>query len=112
MALLAGCATTPTPTPIASAELLAAPDRLAGNNAKDIPRKTAQSLNFMQLQPGQTVFEIEAGGGYGTELFSRADGPGGKVIMQNPAGFMAEVKATLDKRFTGGRLANVAQNAS
>jgi predicted methyltransferase len=110
LALLAACATPAKP--IAPAALLAAPDRLAGDAANDTRRKAAETLAFLQLKPGMSVFEIEAGGGYWTELLSAAVGPQGKVVMQNPAGFIPFVKDALAKRFTPGRLANVRQSLS
>jgi predicted methyltransferase len=111
-ALLAGCAGPAKPAVIAPQAVLATPGRLAGDADNDTRRKAAETLAFMQLQPGMSVFELEAGGGYWTELLASAVGPNGQVVMQNPAGFIPLVKETLDKRFTPGRLANVRRSQS
>jgi predicted methyltransferase len=110
VALLGACATPAKP--IAPQTILAAPERLAGDAANDARRKAVETLTFMQLSPGQAVFEIEAGGGYWTELIATAVGPNGTVVMQNPAGFIPFVKDSLAKRFTPGRLPNVRQSLS
>jgi predicted methyltransferase len=59
------------------------------------------------VSPGQTVLEMEAGGGYYTELLSKAVGSGGHVIMQAPKEFEAFYKKGLEARLKDNRLANV-----
>lgn len=95
-----------------AAAAIANPGRLAGDGADDARRKPAEVLEFMQVAPGMTVFEIEAGGGWYTELLSWAVGPDGSVVMQNPEGFLAFVGEQLAQRFADGRLANVRQSIS
>jgi predicted methyltransferase len=109
----ASCAHLAPKAPVVdAAAVLAAPNRFEGDSANDTRRKAVETLNVLQLRAGDAVFEIEAGGGYWTELFATAVGPAGKVTMQNPAGFIPFVKDTLAKRFTPGRLSNVRQSIS
>lgn len=83
------------------------PERLPDDAARDAARKPAEVMAFSKLMPGQTVLELEAGGGYYTELFSRVVGPTGKVIMQSPKEFESFYKKTLDVRLKDNRLPNV-----
>jgi predicted methyltransferase len=88
------------------AALLTAADRPADDAKDDAARKPAEVLAFSKIMSGQTVLEIEAGTGYYTELLSKAVGPTGKVIMQNP-NFGEQFNAEIAKRNEGGRLTNV-----
>jgi len=80
--------------------------------ADDERRRPAAALAYMELRPGLAVFEIEAGGGWYTELFSRAVGEKGSVVMQNPQGFVAFLGDKVAKRLEGDRLANVRPSVS
>jgi predicted methyltransferase len=53
------------------------------------------------------VFEVEAGGGYFTELYSYAVGSEGAVVMQNFQGFADYAKDEIAARLADNRLANV-----
>ncbi|MBY0421975.1 MAG: class I SAM-dependent methyltransferase, partial [Parvularculaceae bacterium] len=86
--------------------------RPAEDRADDARRKAAESLVFMRLAPGLKVFEMEAGGGWYTELMSHAVGPTGKVFMQNPPGFLEFVGDKVEARLKDGRLANVTETIS
>jgi predicted methyltransferase len=66
-----------------------AEDRSADDKALDAGRKPDQMLAFFGIQPGMTVAELGAGGGYTSELLSRVVGPTGKVYGQNSP-FMLE----------------------
>lgn len=126
LAMLAGCGgeSKPVETPVAEAPVEPPPppapdyasflttDRLPDDAARDAARKPAEVMAFSKLMPGQTVFEIEAGGGYYTELFARVVGPTGKVIMQSPKEFEPFYKKTLDERLKDNRLPNVTVSAS
>lgn len=111
---LAACTSLATKRvePVNAVSILTAPSRFEGDAANDERRKAAEVLAFMAVRPGEVIFDIEAGGGYWTEILSLATGPSGKVILQNPEGFIPFIKETLDKRFAGGRLANVTQSIS
>jgi predicted methyltransferase len=86
--------------------------RLEADRAEDERRKPAEALSFFRIATGMSVFEIEAGAGWYTELLSHLVGPGGSVVMQNPEGFRAFVGEQIDARLEGGRLANVRQSLS
>jgi predicted methyltransferase len=95
-----------------AAAALANPQRREGDSADDERRKAGEALDFIGAAPGVTVFEVEAGGGWFTELLSYAVGPDGTVIMQNPAGFRKFAGEEIDARLAGGRLANVRESYS
>lgn len=61
-----------------------AADRPAADKSLDAGRKPEQMLAFFGIQPGMKVADLSAGGGYTTELLSRAVGPTGTVYSQNP----------------------------
>jgi len=58
-------------------------ERPAEDRALDAGRKPEQMLAFFGIKPGMRVADLFAGGGYTTELLSRAVGPSGKVYSQN-----------------------------
>lgn len=85
------------------------------DKADDEIRKTAKVLEFTGIKPGMTVLELEAGGGYYTEILSLMTGPKGKVIYQNPASFDSFLKPEdISARFgaDGTRLPNVERRKS
>jgi predicted methyltransferase len=95
-----------------AASVVADPARPDADRADDERRKPAAALEFMQVTPSMSVFEIEAGGGWYTELLSHAVGATGSVVMQNPEGFLAYVGEQIDARLADNRLANVRQSLS
>jgi predicted methyltransferase len=95
-----------------AAAAVANPARLEEDRKDDERRKPAAALEFFQIAPAMTVFEVEAGAGWYTELLSHAVGPDGAVIMQNPEGFLSFVGEQINTRLAGGRLANVRQSIS
>lgn len=121
LAFAAACGgeSAPAPTPVAETPAEPAPppgpdysalltaERLPDDAAKDVNRKPAEVLAFSKIMPGQTVFEMEAGAGYYTELLSRAVGPNGKVVMQAPKEFEGFYKDPLAARLKDSRLPNV-----
>jgi predicted methyltransferase len=90
-----------SPVPEAIAAAVASPDRPADDVARDADRKPADVLTYFEVHPGEVVFELVAGGGYYTELFSRAVGPSGRVVATRLA----------PERLTDGRLPNVTDGA-
>jgi len=86
--------------------------RPAADRADDERRKPVEALTFFEIAPGITVFEIEAGAGWYTELLSHAVGASGNVVMQNPQGFLSFVGDKIAERLKDGRLANVRQSIS
>lgn len=64
---------------------------------RDASRQPQAILRFVQLQPGMTVIELGAGGGYTTELVSHTIGQTGIIYAQ----------ALQPSRIIGDRLSNV-----
>lgn len=87
------------------AAALAHPDRPSAEATEDARRKPAEILAFAGLQTGMTVLEMEAGGGYFTEILAWAVGPNGTVIMQNPPAFDSFVGDAPAER--SGRVSNI-----
>jgi len=69
-------------TALANAVVTAA-DRSPEDRALDAGRKPAELLAFLGIQPGWRVADLGAGGGYTTELLTRAVGDEGTVYGQN-----------------------------
>lgn len=76
--------------PIAAAEIpenikqaVASKERMERESVRDAKRKPAEVLALMGVEPGMTIADLSSGGGYYTELFSRAVGDQGKVIAHN-----------------------------
>jgi predicted methyltransferase len=82
-------------------------DRPIEDIAVDQRRLPLEVLSFAGLEQGMHVFEMEAGGGYYTEIISRFVGPKGSVVYQNPASFDSFLGDIPEKRFGGNRLPNV-----
>jgi len=101
----AGCMTAPSAADYATT--VSAAGRMSADYERDAARKAADVLAFSRIGPGKTVFEMEAGAGYYTELFSRAVGASGAVTMQSPKEFEGFYKEALDARLKDNRLANV-----
>jgi predicted methyltransferase len=108
---LIGCATPATPPTQARGDaistLLAAPMRPAADRANDGRRKVAEGLVFMNVRPGSTILDMEAGSGYWSEILARATGPTGSVTLQNPPAFSGRLNALLDARFSANGLTNM-----
>lgn len=82
---------------------MANPNRPAADKERDASRRAPEVLDFMGVEPGMTVLDINASAGWYTEVLSYAVGDSGKVYMQNrPGGRSAEAAAA-----RAVRLANV-----
>lgn len=89
------------------AAALAHPDRPSEDAADDARRKPAEVLAFAGLQTGMDIFELEAAGGYYTEILSRAVGANGSIVLHHPPGLMGFVGDGIDLRTVNNRLSNV-----
>jgi len=87
---------------------MANPDRPAEDKERDANRKAPQVLDFLGLEAGMTVLDINASAGWYTEVLSYAVGPNGKVLMQNRPGGRADEAAGA----RAARLSNVEQIAA
>lgn len=82
-------------------------DRPAADAADDARRMPLEVLAFAGLQPGMSVFELEAGGGFYTEIISRVVGSAGSVVMHNPPSFDSFLGDSIPMRVADNRLPNV-----
>jgi predicted methyltransferase len=69
--------------------VLADSDRPEADTARDEARKTAETLAFAEVKPGQTIGDMIIGGGYFTRVFASAVGDEGSVVAWQPAEFIA-----------------------
>lgn len=90
---------------------LASGDRPAEDRARDAGRRPAEVVAFLGIEPGMTVVDLIAAGGYYTEVLALAVGPTGKVSAQNGEFVLKMRDGANDKamtaRLAGGRLPNV-----
>lgn len=103
--MLVSAAATAQAADVAAA--LAHANRPSADAADDARRKPAEVLAFAGLQTGMDIFELEAGGGYYTEILSRAVGASGSVVLHHTPGLMGFVGDGIDVRTASNRLANV-----
>ncbi len=89
-------------------QALASSDRSDADKELDAGRKPVQVLDYLGLEEGMTAMDVMAGGGWYTEVLSRAVGPNGKVLMQNSPASLARgtTEETVTARLSG-RLNNV-----
>lgn len=90
-------------------------NRSETDTADDVVRKAEGVLNFAGVGPGMSVLELEAGGGYYTELLSYITGFEGNIMHQNPAAFddfLKEEDITARFGADGNRLPNVTRHKS
>lgn len=73
---------------------------------RDATSKPFAVLEFIGVQPGWTVLDMLAGGGYYSEVLSNAVGEQGKVYLHNNAAYIGFVEG-LDERVADNRLPNV-----
>lgn len=66
---------------------IASSERPETDVERDELRRPAGVIEFTGLQPDETVLELEAGGGYFTEILSRYLNDDATLYMQNPAAF-------------------------
>lgn len=84
---------------------LASPSRAAEDRARDDGRRPAEGVRFLGVEPGMTVLDLVAAGGYYTEVLSLAVGPTGKVYAQNNA-YVLQLRDGANDRAMTSRLAN------
>lgn len=102
---------------VALQRAISGPDREVTDFVRDTTRKPVQVLQFLGLQPGMTVLDLYAAGGYYTFILSKAVGPDGIVYAQNtPRGLEFEEDRqettqgeALNAKIRQGNLTNVTQ---
>lgn len=82
-------------------------DRPEVDRPDDAKRKPGQVLEFFGIEPGMDVLDLLAGGGYYTEIVSRAVGPEGSVIFHNNQPYREFLGEAIDNRTVNNRLPNV-----
>ena len=81
------------------------PGRSENDRGRDGLRQPAVVLRTIGVEPGATVLDMGAGGGYYSEMLASLVGESGEVYMQNPA-VLYELFPTLNDNITGQRLAD------
>ncbi|MDP6097696.1 MAG: hypothetical protein QGG67_17165 [Gammaproteobacteria bacterium] len=85
---------------------MANPGRPAADKERDASRKAPQVLAFVGLEPGMTVIDLIAIGGWYSEVLALAVGDNGKVYMQNnPSPFVERNMDAINDKL--GRLSNL-----
>jgi predicted methyltransferase len=87
------------------------PGRSDADKTRDATSKPVDVIKLLDIQPGMTVIDLIAAGGYNSEVLSYAVGPKGHVYAQNPK-FVLEFREganekALSARLAGNRLPNV-----
>lgn len=72
-------------------QALSGPDRDVNDFVRDQARRPVDVLAWLGLEPGMTVLDVYAAGGYYTFILAKAVGSGGRVFAQNtPRGLAFE----------------------
>jgi len=74
-------------------------DRADADKARDENRKPDKVMQFFGIEPGMTVLEILASGGYYTEVLSHRVGDTGKVYAQNNKFILEVLNGRFAKEF-------------
>jgi predicted methyltransferase len=106
-ALLASPPLFAAEVPAHIAAAVAAPERTDADRTRDARDRPADILAFAGVAPGMKVADVFGGGGYWTELLSRAVGPGGSVLLVNNAPYFNYGQKESKPRFEKDRLPNV-----
>lgn len=95
------------------ATLLADESRFSGDRERDAGRKPLDVIAFVGIEPGMSVIDVIAAGGYYTEVLSLAVGSDGHVTAHNPAVVLQMREGTnekqLSERLANDRLPNVSR---
>jgi predicted methyltransferase len=105
----AASAAAPSADAAAIEAAIKSPDRLPGDADEDGWRHPVEVLAFLRIHPGERVVDYFAGGGYFTELLSRAVGANGQVIAYNNPAYLKFAADKPAQRYGNQRLPNVAQ---
>lgn len=88
-------------------EAMKQPGRLAADLQRDARSRPDAVIPLLQLQPGDRVADIWAGGGYYSELLGRIVGAQGQVLLVNNAAYKQFASKALAKRTQGRELPGV-----
>jgi predicted methyltransferase len=102
-------ATSPPAEPEVSiyAAALDSPSRPAADLARDASRHPEQVLEFLGIEPGDTVLEMFAGGGYYTEMLALVVRENGTVVAHMNTPLLQFAAEEFETRHADNRLPNV-----
>jgi len=89
--------------------VLAHQDRPIEDGKRDAARQPDKIMAFAEIAPGDHVLDLFAGGGWYSELLSKAVGEDGKVYAQNDDVIWGFAKEGMQQRTRDNRLANVSR---
>ena len=108
LVLVAACTKAESSTAAdAIADALARTDRPQKDRELDPKRKPAEVLAFYGVAPGQKIADLQAGGGYYTEILSRTVGPEGTVYATNNEFVIKNYGDGIAERIEARKLENV-----
>jgi predicted methyltransferase len=81
------------------AAAIANPNRTDADRERDARDKPEATLALLNLQPGQSVVDLFAGGGYYSELMAGVVGEQGMVILHNNDGYAKWVEKYIQERY-------------
>ena len=105
--VMAASSASPPRSATAPSPIVDAPDRSDQDRALDPGRHPLELLAFAGIKPGMHVADLQAGGGYTTEILARAVGPGGVVYSQNNKFVASRAEKPWSERLAKPALANV-----
>lgn len=88
-------------------EAMKQPGRLPADIERDARSHPEAVIPLLQLQPGDRVADIWAGGGYYSELLASVVGPQGEVLLVNNAAYRQFAASALAQRLEGRELGSV-----
>lgn len=88
-------------------DAVASPDRPAADRERDVHSQPAAVLHFVGVPVGGVALDLFAGGGYYSEILSRAMGPDGTVYMHNNQAYLGFAGDAVTERLAGDRLPHV-----
>ena len=88
-------------------EAINKPGRLAGDLERDVRSRPELVIPLLQLEPGDRVADIWAGGGYYSELLASVVGSDGEVLLINNEAYRQFAAKALAARLEGRKLGNV-----
>jgi predicted methyltransferase len=81
------------------------PGRSDADKTRDVNSKPVEVMKLLGIEPGMTVVDLIAAGGYNSEVLSYAVGPKGHVYAQNPK-FVLEYREGANDKALSARLAD------
>ena len=88
-------------------DAVASTARLEGDSDRDAGRKPAEVLEFLGIEPGDSVLEMWASGGYYTQLLAHVVGDDGHVVAHLNTPLMGFAGDAVTARHADNRLPNV-----